>query len=628
MWAYDIECLKNYFLVCFLNVKDGSRISFEISEFKDDLKELKLFLKTDIRLIGYNCLNYDSQLIEYIIRNNNITYKDLYKKSQDIIDAEFPEIPEWKLSIPHLDLFKIWHFDNKAKATSLKWLQFMMNWHNIEEMPLDYWKNIKEEDRKSIEDYCWNDVESTLEFFNITKGETSLYLYKGKDKVDLRRNINEQFRVNCYNWNDVKIGDRINQKTYLKLTQQSKVERGGTKRELLKISDCISELIEFKSPELISFFNKIKNQIFYPDRVKENPGWKFNLGNLKVSFGFGGIHSIDSPRKVEANNDYYILDRDVTSMYPARILKRKLYPAHLGIEWLEGYKWIHDERTYKWKSLAKKDKVAAAYSEVYKLAMNGGGFGKTNEFNSWQYDPLVTFSVTLDNQLLLLMLAEATYLAGIEILSLNTDGILCKVKYSQKERYDNICKEWEQLTGFTLEDTQYTKFVQTSVNDYIAVTTYGDIKYKGDFEIDKELHKNKSNTIIRIALKEYFINGVPIEKTIKQHTNIYDFCIGLRSKQDSYFEERYIKDNKLIKNKLQKTIRYFISKKGSNLFKIYNSGEVETVNVNPQKGKSWYQTVINKIEDKDYISMINYDYYIYETKKIINQIEKTQLTLL
>jgi len=302
MWIYDIECLKNYFLVCFLNVKDRSRISFEISEFKNDLTELKKFLRNDIRLIGYNCLNYDSQLIEHIIHNQFVTAKDLYRKSQETIDSQFPDIPEWKLTIPHLDLFRVWHFDNKAKATSLKWLQFMMDWYNIEEMPLDYWKEIKEEDRKDIESYCWNDVESTLEFFKITHGETDLFLYKGKDKIDLRKNINDQFNVNCYNWNDVKIGDKINQKTYLKLTQQHRVDRGGTKREFLRISECISNLIEFKTPELVSFFNEIKDQLFYPDRVKENPGWKFNLGNLRISFGFGGIHSIDSPRKVYSKN--------------------------------------------------------------------------------------------------------------------------------------------------------------------------------------------------------------------------------------------------------------------------------------------------------------------------------------
>lgn len=625
MWIYDIECLRNYFLVCFLNVKDGSRISFEISDFQNDEKELKKFLKSGIKLIGYNCLNYDSQLIEFILRTNNITPKELYYFSQETIDAEFAKIPEWELKIPHLDLFKIWHFDNKNKRTSLKWLQFMMDWYNIEEMPIEHYSNVREEDRKNIEGYCWNDVESTFQFYNITLGKTDLPLYKGQDKIDLRKDVGEQFNVNCYNWNDVKIGDNINKKIYKNLTGKKYIEKGGTKRRSLKINDCISDIIKFETPELNSFFNTIKEFIFYPEYVKENSGWEFMLGNLKISFGFGGIHSIDKPRKIEADDNYIILDRDVGSMYPARILNRKLYPEHLGPEWLKGYKWIHDERIYKWKKLAKKDKVAAAYSEVYKLAMNGGGFGKTNEVNSWQYDPLVTFSVTLDNQFLLLMLAEKTYLAGIEILSLNTDGILCKIGYHQKEEYDKICKEWQELTGFVLEDTQYTKFVQTSVNDYIAVTTYGDIKYKGDFEIHKQLHKNKSNTIIRIALKEYFINGVPIEETIKNNKNIYNFCIALRAKQNSHFEERYVKEGKVIINKLQKTIRYFISNKGVSLYKIYSDGRVQTINVNPQKGKAWKQCLLNKFDkDIDYLSLINYNYYIIETKKIINQIEKTQ----
>lgn len=374
MWVYDIECLTNYFLVCFLNVKDGSRVKFEISDYCNQSEELLRFLwQKNLQLIGYNCLNYDSQLLEFIF-NKSMVLKpsQLYNKSQEVIDSEFPEIPEWKLKIPHLDLFKIWHYDNKAKRTSLKWLQFMMDWYNIEEMPFEHYHKVKENEREAIEKYCWNDVESTLEFFNVTLGKTELPLYRGKDKIGLRKDINEQFGVNCYNWNDVKIGDRINQKTYLKLTGKYKVERGGTLRNSLRVSDCITDIIKFDTPELQKFLNKIKNELFYPDKVKEHPGWNFSLGKLRISFGFGGIHSIDSPGKYEADDKHYILDRDVTSMYPARILNRGLYPAHLGPEWLQGYKWIHDERTYKWKKLAKKDRVAASYSEVYKLAMNGG----------------------------------------------------------------------------------------------------------------------------------------------------------------------------------------------------------------------------------------------------------------
>lgn len=252
------------------------------------------------------------------------------------------------------------------------------------------------------------------------------------------------------------------------------------------------------------------------------------------------------------------------------------------------------------------------------------GYGKTNEINSWQYDPKVTFSVTLENQFLLLMLAEEVNLAGIEILSLNTDGILCKVKYSQKEIYDSICKNWEELSGFTLEDTLYTKFIQTSVNDYIAETTYGSIKYKGDFEIEKEIHKNSSNKIIRIALKNYFINNIPVEETIKNHKEIFDFCIGVRAKGKTFFEYRYVENGKVNIKKLPKTIRYFISNRGGCIYKIYEDNRVSMLNVNPQKGKTWYQTIMN-VYNKELINSVNFSYYIYETNKIIYKIKTNQI---
>lgn len=251
------------------------------------------------------------------------------------------------------------------------------------------------------------------------------------------------------------------------------------------------------------------------------------------------------------------------------------------------------------------------------------GYGKTNEVNSWQYDPKVTFSVTLENQFLLLMLAEETMLAGINILSLNTDGILCKVAYSQKETYDTICKNWQETSGFILEDTLYTKFIQTSVNDYIAETTYGSIKYKGDFEINKEIHKNNSNRISRIALKNYFINNISVEETIKNHNNLFDFCIGVRAKGKTYFEYRYI-DNGIFKTThLPKTIRYFISNRGGCIYKIYEDNRVQMLNVHPQKGKTWYQTVMN-VYDDSLLKNVNFSYYIYETNKIINKIKTNQ----
>ena len=37
-----------------------------------------------------------------------------------------------------------------------------------------------------------------------------------------------------------------------------------------------------------------------------------------------------------------------------------------------------------------------------------------------------------------------------------------------------------------------------------------------------------SMKIVPIAIKEYYINNTPIEQTIRNHTNIYDFCLRLK----------------------------------------------------------------------------------------------------
>lgn len=63
------------------------------------------------------------------------------------------------------------------------------------------------------------------------------------------------------------------------------------------------------------------------------------------------------------------------AMYPTSIINWKLYPSHLGIEWLNGYIWTRDERI-RAKGLSKKDPAQKAIAEAYKLALNGGGLTK------------------------------------------------------------------------------------------------------------------------------------------------------------------------------------------------------------------------------------------------------------
>lgn len=247
------------------------------------------------------------------------------------------------------------------------------------------------------------------------------------------------------------------------------------------------------------------------------------------------------------------------------------------------------------------------------------------------------YKVTIGNQVEILMLIEALELEGIHCVSANTDGIVCLFNKSLDETYYKICKEWEVIVGNDtlgqLEYADYKLLAQTSVNDYIAIKD-GEVKTKGDFVSEFELHKNKSAKIVPLALQQYFINGTPVEKTIKECTNIFDFTLGAKS----------IGKNKLIsfdkvKQKeieLPKINRYYISNSGIYLLKKlpklegkHSSGQIDIFgNIDDGERQSRIeanslQTIYNKhyhqnIEQYD----INYEYYIDRCMTILNKILK------
>ena len=218
-------------------------------------------------------------------------------------------------------------------------------------------------------------------------------------------------------------------------------------------------------------------------------------------------------------------------------------------------------------------------------------------------------------------------LEKIHCVSANTDGIVCLFDKELEETYYKICKEWEIIVGNNelgqLEYADYSALIQTSINDYIAIKTNGEIKLKGDFCIDVEMHKNPSMRIVPIALKKYFVEGISVEETIKTHTDIYDFCIRLKVNKSYQGEYHHLYNNEHKIINLSKTTRYFISNKGGVLYKREkSSGKMLGVNV------GFVTTLFNNYIEKpmkDYD--INYNFYIKECNKIIDSIENKQLTL-
>lgn len=645
---YDIETLINCFTYTGMN-----RNTKEVKQFviHKDRNELQLFishLKGLQKQIGFNNLNFDSQVIQYIL-NNNINWNNLngeevskliYDYSQITINkmnnGGFTDYPEWKLTISQMDLFKIWHFDNKAKMTSLKWIEYMIDMENIEEMPIKHYEYIKLEQIQSILDYNLNDVIATHKLYEITKGNTDISLYKGVDKIQLRVDIGNQFGLKCINFNDVKIGDQINKSSYCTLSGKDKKSLPVPNKniKLFKFKDCFPSYMKFQTLEFNNFINALSNVEVDLNKKQE---FQFTYNGTTYLIAKGGLHSKDKPRLVKPLENEILRDADVGSMYPNAIRKRKLYPNHLGNEWLIGYTDIIQKRLDS-KSLYKKTKETKyqAIQEAYKLALNGGGFGKTNEESSWQYDPFVTMCTTIGSQIDLLMLIESLEINGIHIISANTDGIVCLFDKSLDSIYYQVCKNWEKLVDNAdlgqLEYIDYKLLAQTSVNDYIAIKLNGESKTKGDFVSEFELHKNKSARIIPLALQEYFINSVPIEQTIKNHQNIFDFCLGVKSIGNNKLISLDVKSQ--IEIPLQKINRYYISNNGINLIKrlpklenkIANMqldifGNIDDGTREAEVEAGWLSTIYNKHIIKDINDYdINYNYYVDKCNKILKNI--------
>lgn len=648
---YDLETLKDFFLYVDLDLKEDKFNVFEISRFRNDLQPLLKHLKTLYGQIGFNNLGFDSQVQQYLLNKNDAHWscfkgeeiaQNISSYSSYVIgksnNNEWPDYWERDLSIRQVDLYKIWHYNNKAKMVGLKWIQYMMDWHNIEDMPIHHTDSVDTREKADlIIEYCKNDCLSTRKFYEITRGNTDIKLYKGIDKCQLRKDVKAEFGFDCTNYDDVKIGDEINKVNYLNAT-------GITRRELKEkqaiidsftFEDCFPSYAKFLTSELNSFIDKIRKIPVSLDSKQEFP---FKIGNTSFIMARGGLHSNDCPRLIIPTKDQILRDADIGSMYPNTIRKREIYPRQLGIEWLKGYTNIINKRLNA-KKLFKETKEPKYQSiqDAFKLALNGGSFGKLQDKSNWQFDPFACFKVTIGGQIDLIMLIERLYLAGINVISANTDGIVCLFDKTQEEMYKKVCKDWEKYTGFDspttgeLEYADYRLFAQRSVNDYIAVKTDDTPKHKGSsFTVDHELHKNKSYRIIALALEAYFVKGINPRSFITNHENIFDFCAGMRTKGDWYLNAISLKGNDVVKEKLQKTNRYFISNNGVKLVKCNPDGRQIQEDAGEWKATIYNKHVTKPIKEYD----INYNFYIEKTYEIICEIQPeiisefyTQLTL-
>lgn len=224
----------------------------------------------------------------------------------------------------------------------------------------------------------------------------------------------------------------------------------------------------------------------------------------------------------------------------------------------------------------------------------------------------------MNGQLLLLKLAEMLIKINCKIIQYNTDGLFLICKKDRKADYDRVITEFEKFSRLTMETTEFKAMYQYAINDYLAVPVIGEPKTKGLFIYDLRLGKGLGNIIRAKALKSYFVDNIPIEKTIKEHSDIKDFLLSQKVNKDFKVEWKDTEQ--------QHTNRFYVSKKGAYLYKykydIY--GKKKYTSLISGYGVELLNDFIDKpIADYN----IDYSYYLSETRKIIEEMEPKQLTL-
>ena len=607
-YIYDIETYPNVFLLAIEHCEFPMKWCYEISDYRNDSQQIieliRALKERDARMVGFNNLAFDYPVLHTLIKMGYSNAQALYNKAQAVINSQDNEkfihlVKPSERFVDQLDLFKIHHFDNKARSTGLKELQFAMRSKSVQDLPFPVGSFLDTDQIQLLRKYVKHDVQETKRFYMKTTKmiqfrEDLALKYPDKDWI---------------NFNDTKIGKEFFTMSLEKYGIQCyEFSNEGRKpkqtiRNSIKLSDAILPGINFKNPELQRVLSWLRSQT-----IKETKNVFDNLtatvDGFTFVFGLGGIHGSIENKIVEADEDNVILDLDVTSYYPNLAIVYQFYPKHLGVEFCSIYKELFEQR--------KKYSKNSTESAMLKLALNGV-YGDSNNPFSVFYDPLFTMSITLNGQMLLCKLAEyLLQVNGLKIIQVNTDGITIKFPKQNEEMVKSICQVWQIETKLNLEEAYYKKMCIRDVNNYIAEYQDGKIKKKGAYDWEKGWHQNASALVIPKVAEKVLISNVNIRKTVESWSDIMDFMLLIKTPKNSRL---ILEDDNGKTTQVQNTTRYCVVKNGKKLFKqmppLKNKTEWRKISVE----SGWEVDVFNDFP-KVFNSEINFDYYVREVEKL------------
>lgn len=614
----DIETLGNCFTLTALDYDSDNYKQFVISDYQNDFQKMNDFLFSIEYFIGFNSISFDETVLMYILDKGIKTAPEIYKVAQDVIaygdNFELNEkFRKYKYNKPwkSIDLYLYWSKNIRIqKKLSLKYFQANLSL-SIIEMPIHHsTTEFTQEQIDLILSYNLNDCISTKALAK--EPIPDIYGVTMKEKINLRVWVKSQYNLDCLSWDSPKIASELLLENYCQKTWDKVSDYNSYKK---KIRNTKYEKTPFRNGDYlpkINFKTKIFQDLYeeicnsYNGFSKEIIFKRFNGTYIKITYGSGGIHSTNREEAYKTNDNEYLYTTDVQSMYPNLLINYKFIREDLYYV-LEKYRDVKFERV---EAKQTKNKQKDAFLKLILNALTG----LLDNEHSWMYSPAQIMALRLTGQLLLTRLLEESDLNGFLVFSQNTDGQEVIVPKNREVEYLNIVSIVEKEFDILFEHDKYEFINYGSVNDYIAKTISNKIKVKGEFKFEREIDGSNEFLVIPIALKEYFVNNIPIETTIKNHKNIFDFCSAKKiDKKYTVFHNN---------QKVQQLNRFYCSKKGAYLYKqkedkstmehVFGESGVQIINVPPD----------NFPDD------IDYQYYINSARKKIKYFQKDQLSLL
>ena len=538
---FDIECYRNYFLICFKSESGATRYYEKFNDSPLDIDKITSIMN-NYSTVGFNSLSYDlpmlvagldgwdnaalKSLSDHIIIDKPATYKVLKKhnlfidKTWDTIDLKHPA---------------------PAVGASLKIYGARMHTKKLQDLPYDVHSVLSREQADNVRTYCFNDLQITQELY-----------HQIKDRIELRESIAKQFNidVDLRSKSDAQIAEAVFR---AKLGIKSvKNELDTKKKYYYKAPDYI----KFKSDQLKQLATNIANTYFTVMLTKKGKAQmrdnkvintKLPIGHTVYKMGIGGLHSTEKHRTVKTDKNSFLIDVDVVGYYPSLISNNNIAPLHLGDAFSELYELFRVLRAKakEWKQT--KD------SEGYKIMLNGA-FGKLLSIFSVLFCPTSFIATTLTGQLSLLMLIEAVNDMGCEVVSANTDGITIFGNNAKRDQLNRVLIDWQNTTSLELEEVAYKSIHNMNVNTYIAFKNDGSVKIKGMIA-DNWIRKNPHTIICTEAVVNFIDQKKSLIDTIVGCRDLTKFTVMQKSEDGAYY------NGELIGN----TVRWYYGRSGAKL---------------------------------------------------------------